>query len=143
MKKKCSINPRQKLSCLGTLISSHSSVPLQGPDFISKEFDCRLGKTQVYNYLSCYPLPPILSVVLAVSNKQNFNLSGAIELRKPWFNVVKGRRVVTVNAHWPRLLLTLRPQNTSFNISKLQAACTYMTKREAQPKIARCMDSGE
>lgn len=59
-----------------------SSVPLQGPDFISKEFDCRLGKIQVYNDLSCYPLPTILYVVLAVSNKQN--LSGGIELRKLW-----------------------------------------------------------
>lgn len=57
-------------------------MPLQGPDFISKEFDCRLGKIQVYNDLSCYPLPPILYVVLAVSNKQN--LSGGIELRKRW-----------------------------------------------------------
>lgn len=42
-----------------------------------------------------------------------------------------GHGVVTVNAHWPRLLLTLRPQNTSFNISKLQAACTYTTKRDS------------
>lgn len=55
----------------GTLISSPSSLPLQGPDFISQEFDYPLGKIQVYNYLSCYPSPPIPDVVLPVSNKQN------------------------------------------------------------------------
>lgn len=62
-----------KMLPMGTLMSSPSSGPFQGPDFISLEFDYHLHKIRIHNVgLSCDPSPHILYVVLAVSNKQNF-----------------------------------------------------------------------